>query len=122
MAQVQCPVEHAVRGLPVAACDVDMHGGVALLGSEQFRERGRGRTVRTHAVAGNRGSSLSDVDLVSSMRLARVGCLFQSVLGILRAFHKKTYNASELPRRQAFPENIMIIDIFSNKSTVPSFF
>ena len=33
-----------------------------------------GTGVRTHAVAGKGGSSGSDVDMVASLRLARVGC------------------------------------------------
>ena len=38
--------------------------------------------VRTHAVAGNRRSTGSDVAMVAILRLARVGCLFQSMLFI----------------------------------------
>ena len=45
--------------------------------------------MRTHAIAGNGVSSGSDVDLVASLRLARVGCLFQSMLSISRAFQKQ---------------------------------
>ena len=61
--------------------------------------------MRTHHVAGNGGSSGSDVDMVACLRLARVGRLFQIMLLIVWRFKKKeAYNASELPKQLEFPD------------------
>ena len=47
-----------------------------------------GTEVRTHAVAGNGGSTGSNVDMVARLLWARVGCLFQGMSSIFRALNK----------------------------------
>ena len=63
-----------------------------------------GSEDRTHAVAGNARSPWWEVDTVASLRVARVGCLFQNMLLFSR--RSKTYNASGFPRRLEFPETM----------------
>ena len=54
-----------------------------------------GTEVRTHAVAGKGGSSGSDVDMVASLRLARVGCSKACYSYSERLEHKLRFRTTE---------------------------
>ena len=68
---------------------------------------GEPRCAHTPSLA-TEGRKESDVDIVASVQLARVGCLFQSMSLI--------FHATAVPRRPEFPENSLIIHMLSKIS------